>query len=246
MAPHHPILQGICQVSEDGHPRPGNSEMKMLIATIVLLIAHASPVWAGFDEGADAYQSGDYETALREWRPLAEQGDASAQFNLGAMYENGLGMSQDFVAAAHWYRKAAEQGLADAQFNLAKMFHKGQGVAQNNALAVRWYRKAAEQGEARAQYMLGFMYHNGHYVAQDDVEAVRWYRRAAAQGHVLAQRHLGFSYRFGWGVPQDYLIAHMWFNLAGQYEERDMVAVRLTPAQIEQAEKMARNWQPSQ
>ena len=69
-----------------------------------------APAWAGFDEAVAAYQRGDYATAIRELRPLAEQGDADAQFNLGTMYGIGLGVPQDFAKAVKWYRKAAEQG----------------------------------------------------------------------------------------------------------------------------------------
>ncbi len=74
-----------------------------------------APAWAGFDEAVAAYKRGDYATAIREWRPLAEQGNAKAQFNLGVMYDRGLGVPQDYAEAVKWYRKAAEQGHAGAQ-----------------------------------------------------------------------------------------------------------------------------------
>ncbi len=69
-----------------------------------------APAWAGFDEGMAAAKRGDYATALREWRPLAKQGNAKAQHNLGVMYEIGEGVPQDFAEAVKWYRKAADQG----------------------------------------------------------------------------------------------------------------------------------------
>ena len=142
-----------------------------------------APAWAGFDEGMAAYNRGDYATAIREWRPLAKQGVADAQYNLGVMYVEGL------------------------------------GVPQNYAKAVGWWRKAAEQGHATAQYNLGVAYHNGE------------------------------------GVPQNYAQAHMWHNLAASrfppgedsdkvVKNRDHVAKRMTPAQISEAEKLAREWQP--
>jgi TPR repeat protein len=81
-----------------------------------------------FEKGLKAYQSGDYQTALHEWRPLAEQGDAKAQNNLGVMYEKGLGVPQDYAEAVKWYRKAAEQGDARAQNNLGVMYAAGRGV----------------------------------------------------------------------------------------------------------------------
>ena len=127
----------------------------------------AAPAWAGFDEGAAAYKRGDYATALREWRPLAKQGNANAQFFLGVMYDKGLGVPQDYAEALQWYRKAAEQGNAGAQHNLGFMYAKGEGVAQDYGEAMKWYRKAAEQGDANAQINLGFMYDMGRAVTQD-------------------------------------------------------------------------------
>ncbi len=117
--------------------------------------------WAGFDEGVEAFNRGDYATALREMRPLAEQGDAYAQNNLGFMYHEGLGVPQDYAKALQWWRKAAEQGVDEAQFNLGLMYDNGLGVTQDYAEAVRWYRKAADQGYANAQANLGIMYANG-------------------------------------------------------------------------------------
>ena len=77
-----------------------------------------------FPKGFAAYQSGDYATALREWTPLAKQGDAVAQYNLGVMYAQGQGVPQDYKTAVKWYRLAAEQGNADAQYNLGVMYDK--------------------------------------------------------------------------------------------------------------------------
>ena len=88
-------------------------------ALIVLILLLASPTWADsadeqFKRGYEAYQQSDYATALREWKPLAEQGDAAAQTNLGNMYAIGRGVTLDAAEAVRWYRKAAEQGLASA------------------------------------------------------------------------------------------------------------------------------------
>ncbi|MEE8544981.1 MAG: tetratricopeptide repeat protein, partial [Alphaproteobacteria bacterium] len=95
---------------------------------IVLVVALAAPAGADFDDGVVAYISGDYATALREYRLAAEQGDASAQNNLGVMYAMGRGVPQDSALAAQWYRRAAEQGDARAQYNLGFMYADGRGV----------------------------------------------------------------------------------------------------------------------
>ena len=178
-----------------------------------------APAWAGFDEGMAAYDRGDYATALREWYPLAEQGDAEAQFNLGLMYRKGLGVPRHYAEAMKWYRKAAEQGDAQAQYNLGFMYDIGLGVPEDYAEAVKWFRKAAEQGNAKAQTYLGFMYHEGQGVTQDYVQAHMWYNLAAS--------------RLPPGEDRDNAV-----------KNRDIVTKRMTPAQISEAEKLAREWKP--
>jgi hypothetical protein len=125
------------------------------------------------------------------------------------------------------------------------------------ATALRLFRPLGEQGNASAQYTLGFMYALGQGVPQDDAEAVKWYRLAAEQGIANAQYTLGFMYAKGEGVPQDYVQAHMWFYLAAsrfsapeaQYRDlavknRDIIASKMTPAQLAEAQRLAREWKP--
>jgi len=188
---------------------------KHLFASIVLVsLVIAFRAWAGFDEGVQAYKRGDYATAYTEFLPLALAGGASAQYNLGLMYDTGRGVPQDYVEAAKWYRRAAEQGDTDAQYNLGVMYAKGKGVPQDYAQALTWFYRAAEQGDASAQYNLGLMYAHGQGMPQDDAQAAQWYRRAAAQGHASAQHNLGVMYAQGQGVPQDYAQAVQWFRRA--------------------------------
>src|SRR6266487_3629596 len=154
-----------------------NAWTRYLAAAGLLLTCLASPVLADFKKGMTAYEAGDYATALKMWRPLAEQGNTDAQYGLGLMYDGGKGVPQDNAEAARWYRKAAEQGLASAQSNLGVLYARGEGVPQDNAQAARWYRRAAEQEYAMAQFNLGVLYEKGHGVKQDYTEAVFWYRR---------------------------------------------------------------------
>ena len=158
--------------------------MKRFVALCIVAVAFATaPAFGGWDEGLDAYDKGNYKTALRELRPLAEQGDVDAQFYLGLMYIGGDGVPQDYKQA------------------------------------VKWFRLSAEQGDIAGQYTMGGLYNNGQ------------------------------------GVPQDYVLAHMWYNIAasnnaassGAFEEdklyeelRDSVAEKMTPAQIEKAQDLAR------
>jgi hypothetical protein len=116
--------------------------------------------------------------------------------------------------------------------------------------AYKVFKPLAEQGDADAQWYLGLMYHMGEGVPQDYIEAVKWNRKAAEQGNSAAQRNLGFMYGDGEGVPQDYVLAHMWLNLAAAQgalhakESRDMVAEKMTPAQLAEAQRLAREWKP--
>ena len=101
---------------------------------------------ADFQKGLDAVQRGDYTTALREWKPLAEQGVAFAQYNLGVMYANGQGVPQNYKTAVKWYRLAAEQGDADAQGNLGASYAFGNGVLKDFVYAHMWGNIAATNG----------------------------------------------------------------------------------------------------
>ena len=196
----------------------------------------------------------DDREAVRWFRLAAEQGDASAQFNLGNMYRTGEGVPQDDREAVRWFRLAAEQGDASAQFNLGVSYAKGEGVPEDDREAVRWFRLAAEQGNAIAQFNLGVAYYSGEGVPEDDREAVRWFRLAAEQGEARAQFNLGVMYDNGRGVPQDYVQAHKWFNIAASSAEaddreksaasRNLVAARMTPRQIAEAQRLAREWRP--
>ena len=145
-----------------------------LCLTLAVLLGSTGTSWsADYDKGLAAYQSGDYATALREWTPLDEQGDAGAQFNIGAMNRYGEGVLQDYRTAIKWLTLAAEQGIADAQTMLGSMYDSGQGAAQDDKTAVKWWTRAAEQGSARAQTLLGNQYREGRGVPQDDKTAVK-------------------------------------------------------------------------
>ena len=136
-----------------------------------------------------AARQGDAE-AVRWFHAVAEQaeqGHASAQYQLGIMYDIGSGVPQGDAEAARWYHAAAEQGHASAQHQLGNKYSFGSGVPESDAEAVRWYRAAAEQGHAWAQYNLGNMYARGEGVPENYVLAYAWMNLAGAQGHWGAQ-----------------------------------------------------------
>ena len=144
------------------------------------LVLTVQPAFAGFDEAAAAFAAGDYDKALEEIRPLAEQGDPRGQYSMGVLYENGFAVARDLPQAASWYLKAAEQGNSDAQYNLGAMNEHGVGMPVNYAQAARWYRPAAEQGDIDALSNLGVLYQNGQGVPQDKVLAMALYNVSVA------------------------------------------------------------------
>jgi len=149
---------------------------------------------------------------IADCRVKAENGDASAQNNLGVMYHTGLGITQDDKESVKWTRKAAEQGHAKAQYNLGWMYSKGDGVLQDDKEAVKWYRKAAEQGHAGAQYYLGVMYAYGKGVVQDYVMAHMHWNIVSVSGYKDAIKNRG------------------------------IVEKKMTATQIAEAQKLAREW----
>ena len=229
------------------------------LLTLLIFLSMAVTAVAGQFADADAaYARGDYATAYRLLKPLAEQGNARAQYDLGFMHEKGQGVPKDDVEAVKWFRKAAEQGIPKAQFNLGIMYERGKGVPQDYAEAVKWLRRAAAQGYTKAEYNLGFMYAKGQGVPKDDVEAAKRWRKAAEEGFARAQYNLGFMYDTGQGVPKDYIQAYMWFSIAASrfheserenrelaVKSRNLVASKMTPAQIAEAQRLAKEWKPT-
>lgn len=113
---------------------------------------------------------------------MAKEGDIDAQYNIGVMYQKGIGVSQDYQEALKWHVKAAERKSPHTQYSLGTMYIDGLGVAQDYEAATVWFRKAAEKGYAPAQYSLGAMYCNGQSVFEDRHEALKWIGMAAGQG----------------------------------------------------------------
>ncbi len=149
------------------------------LVAVALFVGSMTAHAADYSVGVKAYDRGDYATAMRIFRQLADQGNADAQYNLGVMYDKGRGVTQDYAAA------------------------------------VRWYRKAAEQNHADAQTILGFMYEKGRGVTRDYVQAHMWYNLARARGQKIARKN------------------------------RDRLAKQMTPEQIGEARRLAREWKPT-
>ena len=124
---------------------------RFLLLPVLLILLFGNSGYAAYStKGEDAFASGDYATALKEWKPLAEQGNAKAQAMLGAMYLIGQGVTKDYKAALKWLKLAAEQGDADAQIMLGGMYAIGQGVTQDFTRSFMWLDIAASQGQKKS------------------------------------------------------------------------------------------------
>lgn len=145
---------------------------------LALLLPHPSAMadeaTRAFARGQEAYEQSDYAGALEHWERAAAQAHAEAEFRIGAMYEEGKGVTRSAARAAEWYRRAAEHGSERAQFNLGHMYASGTGVDKDETRAAHWYGMAAERGNAYAQYTLGLMYAHGRGVERDRASAYAW------------------------------------------------------------------------
>jgi len=224
--------------------------LRTLLALSILLCCNAA--LAGLKEGYDALARKDYATAIKEYRPLAERGDAEAQYRIGRLYEFGKGYPKDQAQGIAWIRKAAAQNHADAQQELGVIYATGDGVKQDDVQAVEWFRKAAMQGDATAQYNLGLLYAKGQGVAKDYAQAIDWWRKAAVQDNADAQFKLGVVYHTGQGVAKDEVLALANATIAARggdkenVDYRNEIAKPLTPEQRRKALALADDWKVGQ
>jgi TPR repeat protein len=188
---------------------------------VLLLMVLASAVFSvaaraqSYDDGMRAYDAGDFAKALEIWGPVAENGDAVAQYSLGKLLEiGGAGVPFDLVTAAKWYRRSASQGISSAQNNLGLMYAQGRGVPQDVARAARLWLDAAAQDHVIAQFNLGLAYFRGEGLAEDRIEARRWFRRASELGLADSQYALGQIIRLGLAGEADEAEALHWYQLA--------------------------------
>ena len=191
----------------------------------------------GILAGSDIWQ-----TLFREKLQEASEGNSNAQYDVGAMYQNGRGTRADRSKAIEWYQKAAaqnnekavsrlkllqsnaerftkeraraEKGDVESQYSLGNMYTRGVGVNINPSLANTWYEKAASQGHVKAEYKLGLIYYEGTGVKQSHTTALKWFRSAAGNGYPAAQYYLGKMYGSGQGVRKNYNTALEWYTRA--------------------------------
>lgn len=229
------------------------SSSTRLIASLLLSALFAAPFTAnaGLNEGLAAYDKAEYATALKELTPLAEKGNAKAQYRLGKIFNLGQGVPPDKKEAAKWFHQAAQQGLAEAQGALGYLCLVGDGVSQNSDLALEWTRKAATQGDATAQFNLSVMYGERFGIQKNPAESLKWLRKAADQRHVQAVNTLGALYENGQaGVKRNPVLAYMLFDAAARQGDAAATAKRtslekdLSASDLRAGKELARKWTP--
>ena len=193
---------------------PFRFPISFVLSILCLIISACADVEPAANISPTSKNREDYEAAAKELRKSAEGKDAAAQNRLGLLYNEGHGVPQDYGQAKHWFEKAAEQGHVEAQVNLGMLYLLGQGAPESDQMALFWFRRAAKQEDA------------------------------------LAFAKLGLMYALGRGVPKDLIQAHMWYNLSAAQGEkqasefRDVLVKRMTPAQVAEAQNLAREWKP--
>lgn len=223
--------------------------MKSLLLSV--LIAAAVPAHAGLKQGLAAHDRADYATARKELTPLAEQGNAQAQYRLGKMANLGQGRPPDKKEAARRFHLAAQQGLAAAQGALGYLCLVGEGVSQNNDLALKWTRKAAAQGDATAQFNLSVMHGEPFGIQKNPAESLKWLRNAADQRHVGALNTLGSIYETGKdGARPNPVFAYALFAASAEKGDaaaavkRNALETRMSAKDLQAGHALARKWKP--
>lgn len=176
--------------------------------------SHAATKDAAVKQGLAAFDAGDFNAALKKFQPAAKAGNAEAAFWIGRIYEDGLGVKKNTNTAVGWYEKAAKGGRTDAKLQLGEIYFQGTEELQNFKKAAKWLGEAAHDGSVRGQRDLATLYKNGWGVKKSPVYAYAWYEFATSQGDFEARK------------------------------ERDALLKTMSPAQVAQAQKLARKLAP--
>ena len=186
--------------------------LRMVLIGLGSMLSGTLPARADTAAGMEAFKNKDYAKAFREWKEAADAGQAAAQFDLGLLYAQGLGVKRDLAEAEQWYRKAADQGNAEAEFALGQMYSRGWGVPRDAADAMHWLQMANDPDAEALPTDWNIL--EGYGVQQDQKQAAYWYELAAKKGHAEAAFNLGRLYATGKGVPHDEEQAARWVRAA--------------------------------
>ena len=186
----------------------------LLVAAPEAARAQAEPRNPELAAARRAYDISDYAEAAKLLRPLAEKGNATAQFLMGQIFFFGLGVERDDARAASWYAGAARAGNAEAQYRLGYLHATGQGLAYDAAAAERYWTAAAGKGHRGAIVALSDFYHEGLYRRTDEVLARKWLNRAAAIGDIEAMYKLGRRLMTPETLATDFRRGYAWLYIA--------------------------------
>ncbi|HYB08919.1 MAG TPA: tetratricopeptide repeat-containing serine protease family protein [Alphaproteobacteria bacterium] len=195
--------------------------LRISMLSMLFGVLLSPPVRAGLREGVDAWNRHDYAAALKEFLPLADQGNAEAQAYVGAAYLRGQGGLADPVRAIDYLRRSAEQGNAAGESELASAYLVGRGVPRDNAEAAKWFRRAAEQDDPSAETAYAQLLLNGVGVPKDAAEGLNWLKKAATQGNASAEFFLGRTYFNGDDVPKDAAEGVRWLERSAAHNNAD-------------------------
>ncbi|MFD2205792.1 tetratricopeptide repeat protein [Kiloniella antarctica] len=165
-------------------------------------------------KGAQAFFEKNYDVAYQELMPLAEEGEPMAEFLIGSMYSEGLGLPQDRKTGFVWMRRAADHGNVYAQALIGAMYRYGKGIPKDYDKAFKYFSLAADQGSEAALHGLAGLYHHGLGVEQDADKAISLYKHSAEAGMEDAYNDLGEIYEDGVIVNRDLERAKGWYRLA--------------------------------
>jgi len=189
--------------------------MRSYLLITLLLGGTLTCMAADYKDGLKAWNEGQFEKALKVFRPLAHLGDPGAQVMVAHLYERGKGVTADKTQAAKWYRLAAEQGIAEAQFSLANLLWEGRGTLPDRQEAIRLFREAAEQGHTMAQYNLAVTLEATAGPAGCQ-EVERWLQASADVGFAAARSKLGRMFEIGKCMSPDLDKAIKYYRLAAE------------------------------
>lgn len=186
--------------------------LKHFILSFILISFSLSVVQGSeLEDGFQAFKAGNYEQALRLWLPIAEKDDADAQYNLGILYQKGLGVEKNPKTAFIWYKRASANGHTDAMYNLGIMYDRGKVIYRSPKDATNWWKKAAELGNAAAQFNVAVEYAYGRTLGKDVPQAIMWWKKSALQGHKDSRTALYRVYSEGlFNIKKDLQEAKRW------------------------------------
>ena len=233
--------------------------MRLVSLLIPAVLLVAPPDSADLKKGIAAYEARNGQKVVELLTPLAEKGNARAQYYLGLVYTDGPtffpGVELNKELGLDWLKKAADLGVAEAQYQLGVTYIMGRDLPLDMEAGMVWVRKAAIQGHVPAMGCMGNACkgdpdYAGSGIRANPKEALAWYRKAARKGDGFSMGQIGDLYKRGSGVPQDYIEAHAWLNLAASQKslipefyagQRDTLARRMTATQVAKAQARAKS-----